>query len=32
MPNIFVKRGDWFFVGFIFFGRFGNWGLIVGDI
>jgi len=32
MPNIFVKRGDSFFVGFIPFDRFGNLGLIVGYI
>jgi hypothetical protein len=32
MPNIFVKRGDLFFVSFIPFGRFGNWGLNVGYI
>jgi len=30
MPNIFVKREDRFFVGFIPFGRFGNLSVIMG--
>jgi hypothetical protein len=31
MPNIFIKRRDWGFVGFISFVCLGNLGLIVGE-